>query len=513
MFDKHFVCSSRGCLRKCCINGGHEESSLAMNREALKVWEFIMTRPVNYILQKQTMLVDHFHFIQEDCKHALTNDRWNDLKFLYSLLKPFEIQRNTFVQEFEQHLKEVLFSELTDGRESAIKAIAEFHHKYSSIIHHTFQSDMHLTAAMDRVCTHVVTRRRALVMTSFNALMKKGLSDTDIKQVLFAFSNIHEGKDILSSLYHKALAKRLLKGTSVSADVERMAVRKLTEYGYQTKKMHMMLNDFCNSQNLTVEFQTSHPHSNNCLDNLFVHVLNPFAWPLQHTLPLESSQMPSFSPVFPNMASWLHLFGKFYLEKYYDRTCTWHPEASSAEIHLTYLNRPYVAVIESFFMPTVLLLFEDHDSLSFAKIEECMDLPGQELLRHLQTLVDSRLLLLDHPGKVHIKSTISLNMMFANKCKTFRVKSTPRKKAVQDAGFTEQNVEQQRKFCIQASIVRIMKAQKVLQHDTLVQQVIQQCSSRFVPNIPMIKMCIEKLIFKEYMERAEDSTEKYRYIP
>ena len=620
VFDKYFVCSSlfkdnndfhheRGCLCKCCINhcGEHEESSLAMRRGALKVWQLVMIKPLNDVLQKQVlmkascvsgdpdhtavlgiidsfiqvsrkklyedtieasllkeksnlyrqnalellkeldfsayvsqitrmladeqkqrhawidnksfmsmrhvfhkiMLVDHFPFIQEGCKKALINDRWNDLKNLYNLLKPFEVELGTFAQEFEQHFKVILLSELTDVRQSAIKVIAEFHKKYSSIVCHTFESEISLFRAIDQVCTHAVTRRRALVMNSLDALMKKGLSDTeDIEQVLLAFSYIHKEKDILSNLYYKALAKRLLEGTSHSTDVERTAVRKLAEYGYQTQRMHMMLNDVCTSKDLTAEFQTSHQHSNKCLDNFSVDVLNPFAWPLQHT------RVPEFSVPTRELKQQMKLFGKFYLKKYWDRTYTWDPEASSVEICLTYLHRPYVVVIETFSMSTVLLMFEDHDNLSYEDIDECMVLPEQELLQLLQTLVDSRLLLLDHPGKVHNKSTIMLNMMFTNKCKTFRVTSAPRKKAVQDTRFAEeQNVEQQRKFFIQASIVRIMKSQKVIHHDLLVEDVIQQCSSRFVPSIPMIKMCMETLIFKEYVERAEDSGEKYCYIP
>jgi cullin 1 len=48
-------------------------------------------------------------------------------------------------------------------------------------------------------------------------------------------------------------------------------------------------------------------------------------------------------------------------------------------------------------------------------------------------------------------------------------------------------VNDDRKYVIQATIVRIMKAHKTMKNQPLIQEVISQISQRFTPKIPDIK--------------------------
>jgi cullin 1 len=60
-----------------------------------------------------------------------------------------------------------------------------------------------------------------------------------------------------------------------------------------------------------------------------------------------------------------------------------------------------------------------------------------------------------------------------------------------------------RKYVIQATIIRIMKARKTLKNQALIQEVISQISQRFTPKVLDIKNAIDTLLDKEYIERLD----------
>lgn len=58
------------------------------------------------------------------------------------------------------------------------------------------------------------------------------------------------------------------------------------------------------------------------------------------------------------------------------------------------------------------------------------------------------------------------------------------------------------------------RSRKELSHGQLVSEVLQQLSSRFKPDVSLIKQRIEDLISRDYLERPEDEDAPglYRYV-
>ncbi|WMV10144.1 hypothetical protein MTR67_003529 [Solanum verrucosum] len=75
-----------------------------------------------------------------------------------------------------------------------------------------------------------------------------------------------------------------------------------------------------------------------------------------------------------------------------------------------------------------------------------------------------------------------------------------------------EDVDKDRRYAIDASIVRIMKSHKVLAHQQLVVECVQQLGRIFKPDVKAIKKRIEDLISREYLERDKDYPNFYKYL-
>ena len=73
-------------------------------------------------------------------------------------------------------------------------------------------------------------------------------------------------------------------------------------------------------------------------------------------------------------------------------------------------------------------------------------------------------------------------------------------------------IEESRKLAMEATIVRILKSRKAVNHNELLAEVSKQLSARFKCTPSMIKRCIESLIERDYLVRDNVDRSIYNYV-
>ena len=117
------------------------------------------------------------------------------------------------------------------------------------------------------------------------------------------------------------------------------------------------------------------------------------------------------------------------------------------------------------------------------------------------------------PIKLSSSTQLEVNLGFSNKRRRVKVTAALLKESSsEERSSTIKAVDEDRKFYLQAAIVRVMKARKTLQHSLLIAAVVDMAKSRFSPNVSLIKKCVEQLIDKGYLERAADQKGVYNYL-
>ena len=378
------------------------------------------------------MVTDHLPLLHKCCYAAVTEEQWTDLLKLYTLLKPFNQAIEFLCQTFEEYIKDLIFSQLSDGCSSPIHVIGDFHSECTKIVNQIFKDDIRFVAAMDRVCSQAVNSIQNLIevmSVSWDSLMRKGIEEQDIPETTKQYMNLMkypEDSKQLCVFFHKLLVRRLLRNTTRSMNAERMMVEMLTKnFGISnTFKLSIMLTDISVSNDITAALKNNHDSSALC-KKLSFQVLNSFAWPLN----LVKTDIPFNIP--RELSQPLDLFQNFYQQRFPNRKVTWVHERSTCEVELLYLRKPYFVLLESSYMASLLLLFDDQDSMSIQELHDKTHLPLDEIIKNLQALVDIKLLVVEASAALHHQSIVSLNLCFMNKRKKILVTTTLHRKAIQ----------------------------------------------------------------------------------
>mmetsp|Transcript_7717 Transcript_7717/g.47813 ORF Transcript_7717/g.47813 Transcript_7717/m.47813 type:complete len:793 (+) Transcript_7717:183-2561(+) len=498
---------------------------------------------------------------QSGCAALLQDDKVQDLARLFrlfqrvpnGLLAITAIFRKHVEKEGVELLKEAdqAASERTEGKkdvcgvveQNLIKGIIALHDKYATYVKDCFSingrynlsdtlppptatppgphgptSLFHkaLKEAFETVCNKSVcgnTMAEMLAAYCDNILKKGGsekLNDEEVEALLEKVVKLLAyvaDKDLFAEFYRKRLARRLLFDKCMHEDHERSLLSKLKQQcgGQFTSKMEGMVTDLQLAREHDAGFADYLASKEKPLDiDMSATVLTSGFWPsykfVELALPAE-------------MAQGVETFKEFYAGFTKHRKLTWIYTLGVCHVNVCFDGkRTYELVLTGALQAALLMLFNDEDKLSYEEVRERLGLPEDELKRSLHSLSCAKYKILLKDGdrkKISSEDTFSVNTSFSDKFRRIKVPlpamDGEKRKVVEE-------VDKDRRYAIDAAIVRTMKSRKMVPHQQLVLEVVQQLNQMFRPDFKVIKKRIEDLIAREYLERDKENPNVFHYL-
>lgn len=484
----------------------------------------------------------------------LMNDMLEDLARLYKLFSRIHNGLDPIAEIFKQHILNIGNEKIeayvarceseTGGKEGEkassssdkddpqfIKDLLEVHAKFVKMVNEQFGANTLFQKALKDAFVELVNkdtgkqRTTDLIASFCDRLLKSGstekLSDAEIEDFLEKtvelFSYLTD-KDAFAEIYRHQLAKRLINQKSASDEMERLMVTKLKlRCGAQyTARFEGMMNDLAigGEQSAAFEAFCKENPERSSLGKLdfAVQVLTTGHWPqYKH---LNEINLP------PLLSRCTQVFQEYYDAKTSKKKLTWTHSLGSAVVK-GHFKKPID--IEGTTLQAVVLLSFNGDSLGgatggpvpFKSLQETLNMPEDILKKVLHSLSCGKFKVLKKTSEsgesgndkaIRTTDNFSFNESFTCPNRKIRIPM-----ASLDDTNVAKRVEEDRSAAIEASVVRIMKARKVLAHQQLIAEVLAQLAF-FKPEARVIKRRIEALIDREYLERDPDNPNTYRYL-
>jgi len=311
-------------------------------------------------------------------------------------------------------------------------------------------------------------------------------------------------RDVFRTFYWRALAKRLLLQKSASDDFEKAVIKKLRDgYDPQFGKGDEMFKDLALSKDLLVEYHDKRSKD----ETLSIMVLQYSCWPYQ---PKKGRDI----DLPPFMLASLQRYSDFYQAKHKSRKLDWFHSLGTVTLTSRFPKGDKELSV-SLYQATILLLFNETDKLGLNEIKEQTSMDDNDLRRTLQSLAcgKKRVLKKLPPGKdVDDTDEFVYNGEFTDTNRKLHINSIQQKETAEESKATDEKIQEDRGYLLDAAIVRIMKGRKKMTNQTLITETVVAVKGHFQPDVKQIKKQIDSLTDREYIRRDDDSRDVYHYV-
>lgn len=537
-FENHFLRSSADFYRlesqefiESCDCGEYlKKAERRLNEEIERVAHYLDAKSEAKITKavEEQLIESHMqrlvHMENSGLVNMIVDDKYEDLGRMYTLFRRVPnglVLIRDVMTSYVRETGKQLVTDLERLKDPVdfVQRLLDIKDKYDKIIGSAFVNDKTFQNALNSSFEYFInlnSRSPEYISLFVDDKLRKGLKgvseedvETILDKVMMLFRYLQE-KDVFEKYYKQHLAKRLLSGKTVSDDAERSLIVKLkTECGYQfTSKLEGMFTDMKTSEDTMQGFYASIGAEFGDGPTLSVQVLTTGSWPTQA---INTCNLPG------EILGICDKFRSYYLGTHTGRRLTWQTNMGSADLRATFGKSQKHELNVSTYQMCVLMLFNNSDRLSYGEIEQATEIPATDLKRCLQSLacVKGRNVLRKEPMSKDIAESDAFFFNDKFSSKFFKVKIgtvVAQRETEPENHETRQRVEEDRKPQIEAAIVRIMKARRVLDHNNIVAEVTKQLQSRFLPNPVVIKKRIESLIEREFLERDKADRKLYRYL-
>ncbi|KAF9013451.1 Cullin [Cyathus striatus] len=532
--ERYYKNESESFLAQNSISDYLKKAEDRLKEEEDRVERYLNTQTRKTLISKceHVLIREHSELMWESFQSLLDYDKDEDLHRMYSLLSRIPEGLEPLRKKFEEHVKKAglaAVSKLAGGSsenpdvmdpKAYVDALLDVHQKNADTVNRSFRGEAGFVASLDKACREFVNRNAAtgnsstkspellakhadLLLRKNNKLAEEGDLEGALNRVMILFKYI-EDKDVFQTFYTTKLSKRLIHGVSASDEAEASMISKLKEAcGFEyTNKLQRMFTDMSLSKDLTDQFKSRMEQNHDDMDISFsIMVLGTNFWPLNppsHEFIIPSEILPTYDR-----------FQKYYQQKHSGRKLTWLWNYSKNELRTNHTNQKYILMTSSY-QTAVLLQYNRNDTLSLDDLVTATSIPKDLLAQVLALLVKAKVLVNEEEDQYDLNPGVYTCF----KSKKIRVNLNLPIKAEMKAESTDvlKSVDEDRKYVIQATIVRIMKARKTMKNQALIQEVISQISQRFAPKIQDIKKAIDTLLEKEYIERVESTRDTFAYV-